>query len=151
MMELIIPSIKTLEHIVKLLQVKDSISNPLITDMGIQESVFRRLGSITDNSPNTLVMDSNKENVNRNKLKIDISGNEFKFSKLKNDKAIEGKLYVFNRNQLTPNDNKEADVLYLKRQILLGLLRFRDSMELTEGKVEVGKMLRAKSLNFKCK
>ena len=146
MTQLIIPSIKTLEYVVKLLQVKESTHNPLITDMGVQEGIFRRLASITDNS-NTLVMDSNKEN----KLKINVSNNDFQFSKLKDTKMIEGKMYVFNRNQLTPSNNKEADLLYLKRKVLLGLLRFRDSMELIEGTVDVGKMLRAKSLNFKCK
>jgi hypothetical protein len=89
--------------------------------------------------------------MNQNKLKINISRNDFKFSKQKDkNQVIEGKLYVYNINDDSSGNKKEKETINMKKKVLLSLLRFRDSMQLIEGTVDVSKMLRAKSLNLKC-
>lgn len=146
-----IPSLRTLEFVLNVLKLKPSEKKPLTTDLGVQESVFRRLGSITDKSPLTLVMDGDGENNRGNKLKIDIIGGDFKFSRQQKSKDVsEGKLYVFNQNQLLIEDPKQAKDLVLRRRLLVSLLRFRDSMEMLQGSVSLNEMFRAKTLNFKC-
>lgn len=152
MQAIVIPSLRTLEFVVNTLKLKISEKKPLTTDLGVQESVFRRLGSITDKSPHTLIMDEGKENKAANQLKIDIAGSDFKFSRPKmSDEVCEGKLYVFNQNRLLIENQEQAKDMILRRKILISLLRFRDSMEMLEGTVSTNEMFRAKSLNFKCK
>ena len=143
--ELVIPSVKTLNHLLSELKVRDSEKKPIITDLGAQESVYRRLGSITDQSPNTLVLDANKEN-----LKIDIAGNDFTFSKNKGQ-TKEGKVYVYNTKQLHVEHKKQRNELELKRKLLISILKFRDAMQMMQGKVNLQSFLKAKSLNFTCR
>lgn len=143
--ELVIPSVKTLNHLLSELKVRDSEKKPIITDLGAQESVYRRLGSITDQSPNTLVLDANKEN-----LKIDIAGNDFTFSKNKGQ-TKEGKVYVYNTKQLHVEHKKQRNELELKRKLLISILKFRDAMQMMQGKVNLQSLLKAKSLNFTCR
>ena len=142
--ELVIPSVKSLNYLISILMMKDSEKKPITTDLGVQENVYKRLGSITDQSPNTLILDSNKEN-----FKIDITGNDFTFSKNKGN-AKEGKMYVYNINQLVTQNKKQKKELNYKRKVLISILRLRDAMEMMKGKLNIQNLLKAKSLNFTC-
>jgi hypothetical protein len=150
--EMVIPSLRTLEHTVNILTWKDTSKKPLVTTLGAQEMVFRRLSSITENSQNTLLLDTDKENSKGNGMKIDIQGKDFRFGKVQDGSLLsEGKMYVYNQNYLAGISPVDGFELVYKRKVLISILRFRDSLELLQGTVDVRDLLRAKSLNFKCK
>ena len=146
----LIPSLKTLEYALGVLKWRDTNKNPLVNVVGPQESVYKRLGSITDNSQQTLVLD--KENRVQNHLKIDIRGSDFRFHKdMNTSEIIEGKMYVYNQNQVAGLDKQDMKTMVHKRKVLISILRFRDTLDLLQGDLNLKEMLRAKSLNFTCK